>query len=351
MFGSRPKRVVIERPRGASRRWQRHGEVMPRRPVRVVEIIRETAEAVTVVIEPTDGKPLAFRAGQYLTHFFVIDGAPHKRAYSLSTPEGRGIAFTLKAIPGGVVSAYVASKLKPGDRYWVLGPSGEFTLSEGIAPLAFIAAGSGITPVVSLIETALARQPQRTIHLLYSSRATAETIFATRLQQLAGQHPSLRITSVYTQSESRVDAARINTWASEISSAVFYLCGPASLMESADRGLRLLQIPPERIRREVFLAAARETHARPTEPQEIYFKKSGKRIEQRPGESLLDAALRESVDIKFSCTVGGCGSCKVRVTGGECALSEPNCLTPEEKVQGFTLACSAFAVQPIVVDA
>lgn len=351
MFGSRPKRVVIERPQGASRRWQRHGETLPRRPVRVVDLLRETADALTLVIEPTDGKPLAFRAGQYLTHFFVIDGTPHKRAYSLSASEDGPLACTLKGIAGGVVSGYVASKVKPGDRYWVLGPSGEFTLSEGEAPLGFIAAGSGITPVMSLIETALARAPQRPIHLLYSSRAPAETIFAARLQQLAERHASLRLSLVYTQSESRVDAARINTWASQIPGATFYLCGPVGLMESAERGLRLLQIPPERIKREVFLAAARETHARPTEPQEIYFQKSGKRVEQRPGESILDAALRESVAINFSCTVGGCGSCKVRVTGGECALSEPNCLTPEEKAQGFTLACSAFAVQPLVVDA
>lgn len=351
MFGSRKKRVVIERPQGVSKRWQRHGEALPRRPVRVVELIRETPDAVTLVIEPTDGKPLAFHAGQYLTHFFVIDGVTHRRAYSLSSAEGGALACTLKCIPGGRVSTHVAQNLKPGDRYSVLGPSGEFTLPPQDGPLAFVAAGSGITPCISLIETALAKNPQRPIHLLYSSREPKAMIFAARLARIASAHPSLRLTPVFTATEARVDAARVNTWASEHPDASFYLCGPEGLMQAAERGLRLLQVPPERIRREVFLAASQETRPRPAQPQEIFFRASNRRVEQRSGESILDAALREGIPIKFSCTVGGCGSCRVRVSAGECALNEPNCLTAEEKAQGYTLACSAFAAQPITVEA
>lgn len=351
MFGSRPKKVVLERAKGASARWQRHGEVMPRRPVRVAEILRETADAVTLVLEFTDGKPLNFRAGQYLTHFFVIDGQTHKRAYSLSSAEGQRAACTIKAVPGGVVSGYVMHKLSPGDRYWVLGPSGDFTLAAGSAALAFIAGGSGITPVISMIETALAREPQRDIRLLYSSRGEADEIFGARLRHLAQVHPGLKLTRVLSGREGRLDARRIGAWAEPLRDAHFHLCGPSGLMEAAASALQALQVPAEQVRREVFLAAARETQRRPAEPQEIHFSRSGKSVQQRSGESILDTALRESVAINFSCTVGGCGSCKIKVTQGECALNEPNCLTPEERAQGYTLACSAFAAQPIVVDA
>jgi len=351
MFGSKPKKVVLERPKGASGRWQRHGEVIPRRPVRVAEILRETADSVSLVLEFTDGKPLNFRAGQYLTHFFVIDGATHKRAYSLSSAEGQRAACTIKAVPGGIVSAHVMQKLAPGDRYWVLGPSGDFTLADAAGPLAFVAGGSGITPVMSMIETVLAHQPARELHLLYSSHSEADEIFAARLLQLRQAHPGLQLTRVFSGREGRLDAARVARWAEPLNAAAFFLCGPTGLMETAASALASLQVPAANIKREVFLAASRETHQRPAEPQEIFFQRSGKRVQQRSGESVLDTALRESVAINFSCTVGGCGSCKVKVTQGECALNEPNCLTPEEKAQGYTLACSAFAAQPIVVDA
>jgi ring-1,2-phenylacetyl-CoA epoxidase subunit PaaE len=350
MFG-RPRKVVLARPQGASKRWERHGEVMPRRPVRVAEIIRETADAVTLVLEFTDGKPLEFRAGQYLTHFFVIDGVTHKRAYSLSSAEGQKAACTIKAVPGGVVSAHVMHKLQPGDRYWVLGPSGDFTLADESRPLAFIAGGSGITPVMSMLLTALARQPQRRIELLYSNHSEADTIFAQALAQLCAAHTGLRVTSVHTQAQGRLTATRIADWAKVAGDADFFLCGPTGLMDTAAQALSGAGVPAARIRREQFLAAARETQQRPAEPQEIFFARSGKRVQQRSGESILDTALRESVAINFSCTVGGCGSCKVRVSAGQCALNEPNCLTPEEKAQGYTLACSAFAAQAIVVDA
>lgn len=351
MFGSKPKKVVLARPQGASKRWLRHGEAMPRRPVRVTDIIRETADAVTLVLEFTDGKPLEFRAGQYLTHFFVIDGVAQKRAYSLSSIEGGRAACTIKTVPGGVVSAYVMDKLKPGDRYWVLGPSGEFTLGNEPAPLAFVAGGSGITPVMAMLLTALAREPHREIHLLYSNRDEPSIIFAQQLQQLQRAHPGLRLTPVLTRREGRLDEARIGAWAATLQAANFYLCGPTGLMDSAARALAQLQVPAARIKREMFLAASRATQARPSEPQEIFFQRSGKRVLQRSGESILDTALRESVAINFSCTVGGCGSCKVKVMQGECALNEPNCLTADEKAQSYTLACSAFAARPIVVDA
>ena len=103
MFG-KPRRVTLPRPEGAAKRWNRSGQALSMRPMRVVEVIRETPRAVTIVLEPEDARPLAFRAGQYLTHCFQIDGATVKRAYSLCSAEGGRVACTVKAIDGGRAS-------------------------------------------------------------------------------------------------------------------------------------------------------------------------------------------------------------------------------------------------------
>lgn len=350
MFGFSPRRVVVPRPAGGSQRWQRSGQALARRAVRVRELIRETADAVTLVLETEDGRPLAFRAGQYLTHCFEIGGAPVKRAYSLSAPEGGALACTIKCVRGGQVSDYVTRVLKPGDRYFILGPSGDLTLDEkDEGPLVFLAGGSGITPVMGLIETALARKPDRFVKLVYASRSPEETIFAARLDALRAKHRSLEIEFVHSAAQGRLDAAgaarRLHR-----DYASYYLCGPEGLMAAAGHGLRALGVPAEKIRRERFLAAAQPAAQRPTAPQEIVFRRFHRVVTQQPGETMLDAALREGLPLPFSCTVGGCASCKLRVAEGRVALNEPNCLSSEEKAAGFTLACSAYALERVVVE-
>ena len=358
MFGSRPKRVVLPRPNGASRRWQRSGQALARRAVRVLEVQRETPQAVTLVIEAEDERPFTFSAGQYLTHCFEIAGQEVKRAYSLSAAEGSRAACTIKALDGGRASDFVLRQLKPGHRYSILGPSGDFKLDpahEG--PLVFLAGGSGITPVISLIETALAQNPTRRMRLVYANRCEEEIIFAARLEQLRWKHPALEIVHVLSRpaagwggERGRLDAARAAQLLA-LEDAVYYLCGPSGLMNAAEQGLRERGVAADRIRHERFLAAAHISEKRPTTPQEIVFRRSHKVVTQQPGETMLEAGLREGLPLPFSCTVGGCGSCKVQIAEGTVALNEPNCLSPEERAAGFTLACSAYALQRVVVEA
>ncbi|MGH8460728.1 MAG: 2Fe-2S iron-sulfur cluster-binding protein [Stenotrophobium sp.] len=358
-FG-RPRRVVIARNSGVARRWASGGHAVQQRPLRVVEIVRETPRAVTLVLEPDDGRPYHFRAGQYLTHCFEIDGQPHKRAYSMSAPEGGRLCCTVQLIEGGAVSEFIRTRLRPGDRYPAIGPTGDFVLDlESAAPLLFVAGGSGITPVISLIETALAARPARSLRLLYASRDEGSIIFRQRLDALAQRYAGLNVTHVLSQpaagwsgARGRLDEARrIRELLGEQREASAYLCGPQGLMDAADAALRDCGVPAERIRRERFLAAPRVTQNRPTQPQSIFFQQSQRKIRQRVGESILDAGLREDVALRYSCTVGGCAACRVRVVSGAVSLSEPNCLTPEERAQGYTLACSAYALEPVVIEA
>jgi ring-1,2-phenylacetyl-CoA epoxidase subunit PaaE len=353
----RPRRILIPRGDGPSKRWGNPQPGHAPRPVRVAGLRRETADTLTLVLEPEDGVAPAFRAGQYFTHCFEIDGQVVRRAYSLCVPEGGGLACTIKLVPGGWVSSHVHEALQVGSRYRLLGPTGDFVLDEAdTGPLRFLAGGSGITPVISLIETALARDPRRDIRLVYASRSEAEIIFRERLHELAARHPSLGIVHVLSQPGSgwsgergRLDAARIAALLGA-DDAGYYLCGPAGLMDAAATALRAAGVDAARIRQERFLAAPKLAE-RPTQPQEILFKQSGRVVTQRPGESILEAGLREGLPLPFSCMVGGCAHCKLRVLEGEVALSEPNCLSPEERAAGFTLACSACATGPLSVAA
>ena len=355
---SAPRKVVVPRPQGGSKRWQRASSGGALRSVRVVDIHRETPSAVTVLVEPEDGRRIVFRAGQYLTHCFSVDGAILKRAYSLSAAEGGALAFTVKSLAGGVASAHVSQRLSVSDRYTIAGPSGEFLLEPtSHRPLAFLAAGSGITPVISLIETALTQDASRDIRLIYASRSQNEIIFRDRLEALVQRHPGVQLVHVLSQAAAdwsgergRLDGERAAALLGS-GDADYYLCGPLPLMDATEKALLARGVPKEQIRRERFLAAPKSSPARPSTPQEIVFSRSKRSVIQRPGETILEAGLREGVALPFSCTVGGCASCKIQVLEGEVALNEPNCLAADERAQGYTLACSAYAASRITVDA
>lgn len=356
-FKAKPRKVVVPRPNGSSTRWQQSSSGLAPRAVRVVDIRRETPSAMTLLLEPEDGRRIVIRAGQYLTHCFNVDGVLLKRAYSLSTSESGALACTIKLIPGGIVSRHVAQRLRIGDHYTLIGPTGDFVLDPASTrPLALLAAGSGITPVISLLETALTQNAARSVRLVYASRNESEIIFRERLDELVQRHPGLRVTHVLSQPDSAWsgERGRLNgERAADLldgADADVYLCGPVPLMDTAEQALRARGVNAAHIRRERFLAAAQPQVARPTTPQQIEFRVSGKTVTQQPGETILEAGLREHIALPFSCTVGGCGHCKVQVLEGDAALNEPNCLSPEERAAGYTLACSAYATNRVAIN-
>ncbi len=343
------RRLVLPRGAGPAQRWSLHAPAAPRK-VQVIELRRESEDAVTLLLQPEDGRPMVFRAGQYLTHCFEIDGVVHRRAYSISSAEGQTLACTVKALPDGRVSRHVLTALVPGARYTVLGPSGDFQLpADQQAPLVLLAGGSGITPVISLIETALEQSPQRAIQLVYVNRDPAQAIFAARLSELVSRHASFRIESIATRG-GRPDQATLGRALGTLTGAHYFLCGPQGLMDAAEAALTAAGLDAARIHRERFLPAPRP-QARPTRPQTIIFERSGRTVVQQPGESILDAGLRAGLRLDFSCTVGGCGHCKIKVRQGNTLLNDPNCLSDAERAAGWTLACSACATGPVTIDA
>ncbi|WP_187776464.1 iron-sulfur cluster-binding domain-containing protein [Antrihabitans cavernicola] len=356
MFGPAP--ITIARPNGPAKRWSRGTPAATSTRVRVVSVVHETADAVTLVLQTVDGRPVPYRAGQYLTHCFPIDGSVVKRAYSISEPEGGRLACTVKCIEGGVVSGFVASRIAIGYEYTVLGPSGDFVMPEDPrAPLAFLAAGSGITPVISMIETALHRDTVAPIRLVYAARSEPEAIFASRLAALAIQNPHLSVFMEWSRSRSaggapgRLTGEQAANSLSAGAATHVFLCGPTALMDATATALHDRGLPAQQIHRERFYPAPRHTQHLPAGPQTLRFASSNATVSQRPGETILDAGLRHGVRLDFSCTVGGCAACKVRVLDGNVTVDEPNCLTAEERADGFVLACSAYALDSTTIDA
>lgn len=354
--------VTIPQPKEASSRWGKSAGAVPKHRVRVAGIERETADAITLLLEPVNGTTVRFAAGQYLTHCFEIDGAIVKRAYSISsmsTAEGDQLACTIKMLEGGVASGFVRDSVEVGYQYTVIGPSGDFQLpADAASPLAFLAAGSGITPVMAMIDTALQADPDRVIDLVYASRRQADIIFAERLAELERKHSGLTITHVlsrpdgdWTGLRGRLDAEQAAKLLEAHPNSEIYLCGPEELMVETAAALVADDVAASRIHQERFYAAAQHTAPLPTLPQPIEFRRSNLTIVQEPGETILEAGLRNGVKLDFSCTVGGCGACKVRMVSGAVTIDEPNCLTDTEKADGYTLSCSAYALEPAVVDA
>ncbi len=318
----------------------------PLREVRVAEVRRETPDAVTVVLE--DGEPFAFRPGQFFTLVTDIDGRRVRRPYSASSaPGSRRLEVTVKHVDGGLFSTHVHRSLAVGDQLFVRGPSGSFHLEPG-RDAVLIAAGSGVTPMMSMIRTLLAEPAGGRIALLCSNRTAQDVIFAAELARLADQHPDrLSVTHVLTSRDDRLDVPRVRQWIAPSAGARFYLCGPEPLMDIARQALDELGVPADHVHLERYLSGDAGPAGSAT-PQRMTVERLGAAVAE-PGQTLLDAGLAAGLPMPYSCTVGSCGECVVKLLSGEVAQQEPNCLTARQKADGRILACTSSPLTDVTV--
>ncbi|MFJ8597818.1 2Fe-2S iron-sulfur cluster-binding protein [Streptomyces shenzhenensis] len=338
------------------------GTENPLRKVRIAEVRRETPSAVTLVLEDAGENPgsFDFRPGQFFTLVADIDGRPVRRAYSASSAPGSPrLEVTVKHVEGGRFSTHVHRSLRAGDRLAVRGPSGSFH-AEPQPPdeIVLVAAGSGVTPMMSMIRTQLADRPGRDrIALLYSSRSAEEIIFADELTRLAKDHPDrLSVTHVLTRRDGRLDADGIRRWITGLSparDAHYYTCGPEPLMDAVQTALTGLGVPDERVHHERYTSGAADTGTTATVPQEMTVEEDGHPVGTvvvEPGQTLLDAGLAAGLPMPYSCTVGNCGDCMVRLRSGEVTQNEPNCLTPRQQADGYVLTCVSCPLSKVTLD-
>ena len=336
------------------------------RRLKVDKVVRETKDAISMVLSDPAGAPISFEAGQFFTVTRHIGDKAVRRAYSASSPAHvtNEVRLTVKAVPNGLVSPDLVNNLKEGETLEVSGPSGSFTVPGGRKRLALIGGGSGITPLMSIARTHLARDPAMKIDLLYGSRSEADIIFKDALAELVAEHEGrLRVRHVLEEASpaaSRVGRLDRETVLAELDALgafegeapMFFVCGPLGMMDEAKAALEGRKVPHTRLKEERFVSPVDSATGGSDEPQNVDVLLHGEKhlVVVKPGLTILEAAQDQGVDMPFSCTVGGCASCRVRLKSGKVSLGEPNCLDPDEKADGYILACVSKPLGPCVVE-
>ncbi len=326
--------------------------------LRVGRVERETADASSVVLEvpPALGPIFAYQAGQFCTFRVTVDGRRHVRCYSMSSSPAvdSELRVTVKRTPGGVVSNWVNDHLGPGDLLEVARPAGFFRLGAGQGDVVAFSAGSGITPVLSLLKTALAATPRR-VRLLYANRDRDSIIFRSELEDLRRAHGGRFTLSHHLDTvHGLVRPQTVRRFADVPGDPDFYLCGPGPFMDIVEQSLRAGGVAGPRIHIERFtpgewltepgaddvsVAASRVT---------IELEGRTETTEYRPGTTILQTARQLGMSPPFSCESGSCATCMARLVEGTASMHVNNALTPEEVTDGWVLTCQALPTSPVV---
>ena len=361
-FNEPPPPFELRQP---SARWSttRPRESLHR--LRIAEVIQETPSTKTFVLEaPEGGAPgFSYLAGQHLTIVIDIDGRTERRCYSFSSsPAVTGLpSITVKRMPGGRVSRHLHERLHAGDTIVATEPAGAFTLQVDPAAsrhFVMIAGGVGITPLVSLVETVLRREPGSRITLLCGNRDALEIIFRQRLDTLVAQfgnrlklrHALDEVPEGWDGLRGALDGQLVQHALGSCDADAYFVCGPEPMMQSVCSALESAGVPRQRIRTERFAYASAATTRIPERPAEITFAASGRHIRTKPGQTILQAGLEAGLELPYSCTMGGCGACKLRRSAGTVVMSEPNCLSDSEREAGYLLACCSYADAAVVIE-
>lgn len=346
--------------------------------LRVRDIRRETADTVSVAFDVPDDLQDLFRftQGQYLTLRTAIDGADQRRSYSICTAPHEGdLRVAIKKVPDGVFSTFANERLQVGDELRVMPPQGRFFTElnpENHNLYVAFAAGSGITPVMSILKSVLHAEPHSRFLLFYGNRGFDHIIFREQLEELKNRYPDrLAVYHVLSRESLGADlfygrlngdkcrAYGRNLFSPDAVDAVF-LCGPEELIFEVKDVLEEQGVPAEKIHYELFTTpgAARRAPAADTARAADAFDASitvmqdGMQFDfqlQSDGSTLLDAAMRAGADLPFSCKGGVCSTCKAKVLEGEVAMELCYGLEPDEVAAGYVLTCQAHPKSKKVV--
>jgi 3-ketosteroid 9alpha-monooxygenase subunit B len=327
--------------------------------LRVAQVIDETHDARSFVLEvpPELSARFRYRAGQFLSFKIPHSGKILTRSYSLaSSPECDGEhKITVKRVDEGRVSRWMNDEVRPGDTLLATPPAGLFVLNDKRRRIVFFAGGSGITPVISLIKTALATTDRR-LKLVYANRDARSVIFERELASLRSRHPArLEVIHSLDDRDGLLDVDRVKHLVVDAIEADFYLCGPGPFMDTVERALAALHVPSEQVHIERFVSpadpdqAVREaTLAVPEEgvPEAITIVLDGEAhdVPYRAGERVLEAARRAGLEPPFSCEEGYCSCCMAKLTRGRVKMVANDCLTPELLAEGWVLTCQSQCV-------
>jgi len=327
-------------------------------PLRVADVVRETADASSFVLDvPADLRPaFSYEAGQFCTFRVWVDGQPHVRCYSMSSSPAvdTELRVTVKRTPDGVVSNWMNDHLAPGDVLDVARPTGFFRLGAGGAEVVLFAAGSGITPVLSLLKTALATTSRR-VRLLYANRDLDAVIFRSEIDGLRERHDSrFTVTHHLDAERGLIGADAIRGFTDGTVDPECFVCGPGLFMDVVEGTLLADGVDADRIHIERFTPEEWVPEAEPIDEllgtPRITIELDGRTeaTDHHPGTTILQTARQMGMSPPFSCEAGSCATCMARLLEGTASMHVNNALTDDEVADGWVLTCQALPTSPHV---
>ncbi|MDI4235361.1 phenylacetate-CoA oxygenase/reductase subunit PaaK [Bradyrhizobium sp. Arg237L] len=344
----------------------------------VHDLRRETADAIsmTFAIPKELASDYSFAPGQYLTLRTMLDGEEVRRSYSIcSGPDDGELRIAVKKVDGGAFSNWAAEDLKTGDELDVMTPTGRF----GVAPApeeariyVGFAAGSGITPILSIIKGVLAREPQSRFFLFYGNRSTSGMLFLEELEELKDRFMQrFSLFHVISGEEQdipilhgRLDGEKVRVLLRSLVPAAsvdhVFICGPIGMSEEIEVTCRELGLGDDKIHVERFVSEFGgkprpkkivEPGAPPKAMASLIIDGKRREVPVADGEAILDAALRAGIDLPFACKGGMCSTCRAKLVEGKAEMELNYSLEPWELQAGFILTCQARPCSDkVVVD-
>ena len=322
----------------------------------VAEVVDETADTRSFVLDIPAAlrDQFHYRAGQFCTFRATIDDEPVVRCYSMSSSPDVGDRFmtTVKRVPDGRMSNWMNDVLAPGDAIEVMRPAGLFVLRDAATPIVAFAGGSGITPVISIIKTALAATA-RPILLVYANRDPDSVIFGNELERLrANSQGRLVVHHHLDRAAGFLDALRCAELVGDRVDADFYVCGPGPYMDVVEAGLGTLGVERERVFIERFVVPDEPAST----PREVTTDSVVIKLEHRehtlayqPGDTVLETARRGGLRPPYQCESGSCATCMAHLDEGSVRMRVNNALTTEEVDEGWVLTCQSLPTSARIV--
>ena len=335
--------------------------------VAAVDRLTDDSVALTLTVPRELREEYRHAPGQHLALRRLVDGQEVRRTYSICSPApapddaGPGtLRVGVRLVEGGAFSTYALKEINVGDELEVMNPAGRFTLDPAPGLYAAIVGGSGITPVLSIASTLLAREPEARFCLIRSDRTAASTMFLDEVADLKDRYPGrLQLVTVLSREEQqaglpsgRLDQERLTGLLPALlpvgQVAGWFLCGPFGLVQGAERALRGLGVKRTRIHEEIFHVDAAAPAPASTAPAHstvtARLDGRGGTWPVQDGESLLETVLRNRPDAPYACKGGVCGTCRAFLVTGEVRMDRNFALEPEETEAGYVLACQSHPV-------